>query len=114
MRTSSVATTILRMAVRISRLFSLSTPGTRVTTQRMSRSCVPVRTGRRRTPSAVDALSAAELIEILEEYLAAHPAAALLEDGRVLFDMRLARHSIAQSHIRCLLQLWSTAPNACA
>lgn len=62
-------------------------------------------------PSAVDAPSAAKLVEILEEYLAAHPAAALLEDGRVLFDMRLTRYSIIESHSRCLLQLWSDERN---
>jgi hypothetical protein len=61
--------------------------------------------------AAVDAISAVKLAEILEEYLAAHPAAALLEDGRVLFDMRLARYSITESHGRCLLQLWSEERN---
>jgi hypothetical protein len=61
--------------------------------------------------SAVEAPTAVKLAEILEEYLAAHPAAALLEDGRVLFDMRLARYSITESHGRCLLQLWSEERN---
>ena len=62
-------------------------------------------------PTAADAPSAAKLAEILEEYLAAHPAAALLEDGRVLFDMRLARYSVTESHGRCLFQLWSEERN---
>jgi hypothetical protein len=62
-------------------------------------------------PSAVDAPSVAKLAEILEEYLTAHPAAALLEDGRVLFDMRHTRYSILESHSRCLLQLWSEERN---
>jgi hypothetical protein len=44
-------------------------------------------------------------------YLAAHPAAAFLEDGRVLFDMRTARCSVEESHGRCLLQLWSEERN---
>lgn len=61
--------------------------------------------------TAVDTLPAAKLAEILEEYLATHPAAALLEDGRVLFDMRLTRYSIIESHSRCLLQLWSEERN---
>jgi hypothetical protein len=61
--------------------------------------------------SAVDAPSAAKLAEILEDYLATHPAAALLEDGRVLFDMRLARYSVTESHDRCLFQLWSEERN---
>lgn len=55
--------------------------------------------------------SPAKLAEALEKYLAAHPAAALLEDGRVLFDMRLARYSVTESHGRCLLQLWSEERN---
>jgi len=58
-----------------------------------------------------EAPSAASLAETLEGYLASHPSAALLEDGRVLFDMRLAKYSIAESHGRCLLQLWSDERN---
>jgi hypothetical protein len=61
--------------------------------------------------SAVEALPAAKLVAILEEYLAEHPAAALLEEGRVLFDMRLARYSITESHGRCLVQFWSEERN---
>ena len=53
----------------------------------------------------------ARLAEIIEAYLADHPAAALLEDGRVLFDMRTARYSVAESHGRCLLQFWSEERN---
>jgi hypothetical protein len=52
-----------------------------------------------------------ELTQTLEEYLAAHPAAALLEDGRVLFDMRSARYAVTESHGRCLLQFWSDERN---
>ena len=51
------------------------------------------------------AASPQQLTQALEEYLAAHPAAALLEDGRVLFDMRSARYAVTESHGRCLLQL---------
>ncbi|WP_109486175.1 hypothetical protein [Occallatibacter savannae] len=61
--------------------------------------------------SGLETPSAAKLAETLENYLASHPAAALLEDGRVLFDMRLARYSISESHGRCLLQLWSEERN---
>jgi hypothetical protein len=49
----------------------------------------------------------AQLAKQIEEYMAAHPAAAVLEDGRVKFDMRSARYSLSESHGRCLLQLWS-------
>jgi len=61
--------------------------------------------------SAVEALPAAKLVAVLEEYLAEHPAAALLEGGRVLFDMRVARYSVVESHGRCLLQCWSDERN---
>jgi hypothetical protein len=47
----------------------------------------------------------------IEEYLAEHPAAAVLEDGRVIFDMRTARYSVSESHGRCLLQFWSEERN---
>lgn len=60
---------------------------------------------------AVESLPAAKLVEILEDYLAEHPAAALLEDGRVLFDMRRARYSVEESHGRCLVQFWSEERN---
>ena len=53
----------------------------------------------------------AQLAQTIETYLAEHPAAALLEDGRVIFDMRAARYSVAESHGRCLLQLWSEERN---
>jgi len=47
----------------------------------------------------------------IEDYLTDHPAAAVLEDGRVVFDMRNARYSISESHGRCVLQLWSEERN---
>ena len=58
-----------------------------------------------------DAAIPAALAAMIEAYLAEHPAAAVLEDGRVLFDMRSARFSVAESHGRCLLQLWSEDRN---
>ena len=61
--------------------------------------------------AGVDATSPALLTKLIEEYLADHPAAALLEDGRVLFDMRSARYSVTEQHGRCLLQLWSEERN---
>jgi hypothetical protein len=51
------------------------------------------------------------LAKSIEAYLADHPAAALLEDGRVLFDMRSARYAVSEQHGRCLLQLWSEERN---
>jgi len=52
-----------------------------------------------------------QLAQAIENYLADHPAAALLEDGRVVFDMRTARYSVGDSHGRCLLQFWSDERN---
>ncbi len=61
--------------------------------------------------AGAQAASPAQLTKVIEAYLADHPAAAVLEDGRVLFDMRIARYSVAESHGRCLLQLWSDERN---
>ena len=47
----------------------------------------------------------------IEDYLVSHPAAAVLEDGRILFDLRHAHYSVSESHGRCLLQLWSDERN---
>jgi hypothetical protein len=63
------------------------------------------------SPAPAQEPSPARLAEIIESYLAVHPAAALLEDGRVVFDMRTARYSVGESHGRCLLQLWSEERN---
>ena len=61
--------------------------------------------------SAGPAPSPDRLVQIIEAYLADHPAAALLEDGRALFDMRIARYAVNESHGRCLLQMWSEERN---
>jgi hypothetical protein len=55
--------------------------------------------------------SAPQLAREVEEYLALHPAAAVLEDGHVLFEMRSARYAVGEQHGRCLLQLWSEERN---
>ncbi|MFC5862704.1 hypothetical protein ACFPT7_10420 [Acidicapsa dinghuensis] len=55
--------------------------------------------------------SAEELVSIIESYLAKHLEAAVLEDGRVIFDLRLARCQVSESHGRCVLQLWSEERN---
>jgi len=61
--------------------------------------------------SGAEAPTPERLARQIEGYLAAHPAAALLEDGRVLFDMRSAHYSVTESHGRCLLELWSEERN---
>jgi hypothetical protein len=62
-------------------------------------------------PTESGPATADDLTRTIEQYLADHPAAALLEDGRVIFDMRIARYSISESHGRCLLQFWSEERN---
>src|SRR5450432_3652798 len=47
----------------------------------------------------------------LEEFLAENPNAVVLEDGKILFDMRTAKYSLATEHGRCTLQLWSEERN---
>ena len=47
----------------------------------------------------------------LEAFLAEHPKAIVAEDGKVLFDMRAAKYSLATEHGRCTLQLWSEERN---
>src|ERR1017187_8701051 len=68
-------------------------------------------TGKLHVDSEDAAASAGRLAKSIESYLADHPAAALLEDGRVIFDMRTARYAVSESHGRCLLQLWSDERN---
>ena len=57
------------------------------------------------------AASAGRLAESIDNYLADHPGAALLEDGRVIFDMRIAHYAVSEQHGRCLLELWSEERN---
>ena len=47
----------------------------------------------------------------LEEFLGEHPNSVVLEDGKILFDMRTAKYSLATEHGRCTLQLWSEERN---
>lgn len=61
-------------------------------------------------PAAAD-ISASQLANSIEGYLAEHPAAVLIEDGSILFDMRTARYSITDTHGRCVIQLWSDERN---
>lgn len=62
-------------------------------------------------PIASAEASAADLARTLEEFLAEYPRAAVMEDGRVLFDMSAARFSLSVQQDRCLLHLWSDERN---
>ena len=62
-------------------------------------------------PSLVSDSSAAELTVALEAFLADHPRAAVIEDGRVLFDMATAKYALSAEHGRCVLHFWSEERN---
>jgi len=62
-------------------------------------------------PSVQTETSPAELACTLEAFLAEHPRAAVLEDGRVLFEMQTARYALSAEHGRCVLHLWSVDRN---
>jgi len=54
---------------------------------------------------------ASQLAQAVEDYLELHPAAAVLEEGRILFDLRHAKYAISDAHGRCVLQMWSEERN---
>src|ERR1700727_355934 len=54
----------------------------------------------------VEAISTA-----LEAFLAEHPRSIVVEEGKVIFDMRVAKYSLATEHGRCTLHLWSEDRN---
>lgn len=55
--------------------------------------------------------SVTRLAKQIEEFLAQHAEAAVLEDGKVIFDLRSAKASINTEHERCTLHLWSEERN---
>jgi hypothetical protein len=55
--------------------------------------------------------SAVRIAQQIEEFLALHPEAAVLEEGKVIFDLRSAKASINTEHERCTLHLWSEERN---
>jgi hypothetical protein len=52
-----------------------------------------------------------QIAAALETYLAEFPAAVVMEDGKVLFDMREAKYALSTEHRRCTLQLWGPERN---
>ena len=56
-------------------------------------------------------MDATELARLLEQFFTDHPRAALLEDGRLMFEMATARYSVTAEHGRCVLHLWSEERN---
>jgi hypothetical protein len=55
--------------------------------------------------------SAPQIAALVEEFFVQHAEAAVLEDGKVVFDMRSAKYSLSTEHERCTLQLWSDETN---
>jgi hypothetical protein len=64
-----------------------------------------------RTSSAEPVQTVEEISSALESFLAESPRAVVLEDGRVLFDMREAKYKLATEHGRCTLHLWGEDKN---
>jgi hypothetical protein len=52
-----------------------------------------------------------QLAVALESFLAEYPAAVVMEDGKVLFDMREAKYTLSTEHGRCTLHLWGEDRN---
>jgi hypothetical protein len=57
------------------------------------------------------AQTAVQIATQIEEFLAQHAEAAVLEDGKVAFDLRSAKASVSAEHDRCTLHLWSEERN---
>ncbi|HZY73026.1 MAG TPA: hypothetical protein VFE22_07970 [Edaphobacter sp.] len=65
----------------------------------------------RRAAAAGPGQAAGEIAAALEAFLLEHAGAVVLEDGRMLFDMREAKYSLGIEHGRCTLHLWSEDRN---
>jgi hypothetical protein len=62
--------------------------------------------------SSAESVQTVEQISVaLESFLAESPRAVVLEDGKVLFDMREAKYKLATEHGRCTLHLWGEDRN---
>ena len=66
---------------------------------------------RRASPAIKTEQTVGEVAAAIEAFLAEHPGAVVLEDGRTLFDMREAKYTLATEHGRCTLHLWSEERN---
>ena len=53
----------------------------------------------------------AQVAAAIEQFLSEHQSAAVLEDGKVIFDLRSAKYSLSTEHERCTLHLWSGESN---
>jgi hypothetical protein len=65
----------------------------------------------RRAATSEPAQTIEQIAAALEDFLAEHTRAVVLEDGRLLFDMREAKYKLATEHGRCTLHLWGEDRN---
>jgi hypothetical protein len=63
------------------------------------------------TAQSIAASTAVTFAQQIEEFLAQHSEAAVLEDGKVIFDLRTAKVALNTEHDRCTLHLWSEERN---
>ncbi len=52
-----------------------------------------------------------EIVTRLRDFIAAHPSASMLEEGKVLFALSASQHTLLAEHDRCTLHLWSAERN---
>ena len=64
-----------------------------------------------RVPSAETAATPEAIAKAIADFFAQHTAAAVLEDGKVAFDLRISKFSLTTEHGRCTLHLWNEARN---
>jgi len=55
--------------------------------------------------------TATQIAAAIEDFVAQHSEAAVLEDGKVLFDLRSAKYTLSTEYGRCTLHLWSDERN---
>jgi hypothetical protein len=65
----------------------------------------------RRASAAEPEQTVEQIAGALESFLAEHPRAVVLEDGKAIFDMREAKYKLATEHGRCTLHLWGEDRN---
>lgn len=61
--------------------------------------------------SATPPQSPEQIAAAIEAFLADHDQAAVMEDGKILFDLSSARWSLSMEHGRCVLYLWNDERN---
>ncbi|HEY4357271.1 MAG TPA: hypothetical protein VGN16_16090 [Acidobacteriaceae bacterium] len=62
-------------------------------------------------PRASSEQTPEEIAAAIGEFLSAHAEAALLEDGKVLFDLRTSKYELNTEYNRCTLHLWNEERN---